>query len=281
MRQIIAAMAITFMMMPQISSAEEKLFVTDVLEKRDMEIGVSFSYSHFSDELSSASDALKADRRIDRVGSGYAFNMGLGHGFEVGARTSYLFSERLRIQYPSVPMTTTRASAEGFGDIALTGKYLIFDETDKPFTLVAGLNVKLDSAPEDKDGTGTTDIYPSVAVSTTLSEGLRPFACYTFVARNHGARDSHEFLLGAEKELNENVGLQAGLEARFHTSSDVLRDYESYHFQVQSYIRICHDFYAVPKVFYAIRSSVDIKGTDSRFDSATSTGLMFGFYYLF
>jgi len=281
MRQIIAAMAITFIMVPQISRAEEKLFVTDVLEKRDMEIGVSFSYSHFSDELSSSSDALNADRRIDRVGSGYAFNVGLGHGFEVGARTSYLFSERLKIQYPSVPMTTTRASAEGFGDIALTGKYLIFDETDKPFTLVAGLDVKLDSAPEDEDGTGTTDIYPSLAASTTLSEGLRPFARYTFVARNHGGRDSHELLFGAEKKLNENVGLQAGLEARFHTSSDVLSPYESYHFQVQSYIRICHDFYAVPKVVYAIRSSADIKESDRRFDSAKSTGLTFGFYYLF
>ncbi|MDY6987833.1 MAG: transporter [Thermodesulfobacteriota bacterium] len=281
MRQIIAAMAIIFIMMPQISSSEEKLFMTDVLEKRDMELGVNFSYSHFSDELSSSSDALNADRRIDRVGSGYAFNVGLGHGIEVGAWTSYLFSERLKVQYPSVPKTTTRASAEGFGDIALTGKYLILDEKERPFTLVAGLDVKFDSAPEDKDGTGTTDIYPSVAASTTLSEGLRPFARYTFVARNHGARDSHEFLLGAEKELNENVGLQAGLEARFHTSSDVLRHYESYHLQVQSYIRICQDFYAVPKVVYAIRSTADIKATDSRFDSATSAGLTLGFYYLF
>ncbi|MDY6953254.1 MAG: transporter, partial [Thermodesulfobacteriota bacterium] len=185
------------------------------------------------------------------------------------------------IQYPSVPMTTTRASAEGFGDVALMGKYRIWDERDKPFTLVAGLDVKLDSAPEDKDGTGTTDISPSLAASTTLSQGLRPFARYTFVARNHGSRDSHEFLVGAEKELNENVGLQAGLEARFHTSSDVLRHYESYHLYVQSYMRICHDFYAVPKVFYAMRSSVDIKDTDSLFDSAASEGLTFGFYYFF
>ncbi|MDY6836707.1 MAG: hypothetical protein SWH78_01925 [Thermodesulfobacteriota bacterium] len=281
MRQIIAAMVIIFMMMPQISCAEEKLFVTDVLEKRDMEIGVSLSYSHFSDEISSSSDELNADRTIDRIGTGYAFNVGLGHGVEMGARTSYLFSERLKIQYPSVPMTTERASAEGFGDIALTGKVLIFDERDKPFTLIAGLDVKLDSAPEDEDGTGTTDIHSSVAASTTLSKGLRPFARYSFVARNHGARDSHEFLFGAEKELNKNVGLQASLEARFHTSSDALSHYESYHLQVQSYIRICHDFYAVPKVAYAIRSSADIRKSDRRFDSATSTGLTFGFYYLF
>ena len=269
------------MMAPQISYAKERLFITDVLEKRATEISASFSYSHFSDELSSSSDDLNADRRIDRVDSGYAFNVGLGHGFEVGASTSYLFSERLKIQYPSAPMTSTRASAEGFGDIALTGKHVVFDEREKPFTLVAGLDVKLDSASEGKDGTGTTDISPFVAASAMLSEGLRPFVRYAFVARNHGARDSHGFLLGAEKELNENVGLQAALEARFHTSSDVLRSYESYHLQVQSYIRICHDFYAVPKVVYAIRSSADIKETDSRFDRATSIGLRFGFYYLF
>ncbi|MDY6952351.1 MAG: hypothetical protein SWE60_12625, partial [Thermodesulfobacteriota bacterium] len=136
MRHIIAAMVITLVMLARISCAEEKLFVTDVLEKKDMEIAVSLSYSHFSDELSSSSDALDADRKIDRVGAGYAFNVGLGHGLEVGARSHYLFSERIRIQYPSVPMTTTRASAEGFGDVALMGKYRIWDERDKPFTLV-------------------------------------------------------------------------------------------------------------------------------------------------
>jgi hypothetical protein len=281
MRQIIAAIAIAFMVMAQISSADEKLFIADIAEKGETEIDIHFSYFHFCDELSSSSEMLNADRRIDRVGSKCAFNVGLGHGFEVGAETSYLLSEKLKVQYPSVPATTARASAEGFGDIVLKGKYMVWDERKNPFTLVAGLDVKLDSASEDKDGTGTTDISPSVTASTTVTGGLRPFVGYAFVMRNHGARDSHGFLIGAEKELNENVGLQASLGVRFHTASDVLSGYESYHFQFQSYIRICDDFYAVPMIAYAIRSSADIKESDRRFERATSSGLTVGFYYLF
>jgi hypothetical protein len=281
MKWIIAVTAAMIMMMPQICRAQEKLLVTDVLEKGEMEVGASFSYSHFSDELSSPGDALSADRTVDTVGSGCALNVGLWHGLEVGAAIPYLFSERLKIQYPTVPTTTTRLSAEGFGDVVLRGKYRILGETDTPFTLVAGLDVKLDSASEDEGGTGTTDISPSLAASTVVAESIRPFARYTFVARDHGAGDSHEFLLGAEKELNDDVGLQALLEARLHTTSDTLRSYEAYVFEVQSYIRIWDNFYAVPKVIYTIRSPADFRDSDRGFNTATSVGATFGFYCLF
>jgi len=281
MKRMIAAIALTIMMMSHTSRAEEKLFITDVLEEKEMEASASFSYFHSATEISSPSATLNADQTVDVASSRYSFNVGLGHGFEVGARIPYIFSRRVRTQYPTIPSTTIRFSEKGFGDLSLGGKYRIFSETDKPFALVAGLGVKLETAPEDDGGTGTTNIMPFVAASTTVGENIRPYAIYEAIVRNHGRSDTHAVLLGAEKELNQNVGLRASLEADFHTSSDNLESHESYHLTLTSYIRICGDFYVIPAIDYGIHSSTNVKDADGRFESSTSTQVQFGFYYLF
>lgn len=281
MKRIVAAVAITVMMMPYVCRGEEKLFVTDVLEKGEREVVVALSYLHEAHEISYESIASDADRTLEATFSTCALNMGVGHGFELGASIPYVFSERSKIEYPTVPAITQRFNREGFGDISVRGRYLIFDETDKPFALAAGLDVKLDTASEDDGGTGTTNIAPYLAASTSVAEGIRPFAMYTFVARNHGSRDSHEFILGAEKEVNEDVGLQAFLEADLHTSSDYFESFESYYLNVSSYVRICGNFYAVPRVVYGILTSSDEKESDRSWDTANRLRLTFGLYCLF
>jgi hypothetical protein len=281
MKRIVAAIAITIMMMPCICGGEEKLLITDVLEKGEREVVATFSYFHESQEISFQGVRLNADRTVEAFYSNYGFNVGLGHGLEVGAGIPYVFSDRTKIQDPTIPATTYRFSREGFGDISLGGTYLVFDETDKPFTLVAGLDVKLETASEDDGGTGTTNIAPYVAASTTVAEGIRPTASYSFVARDHGSRDSHQFAVGAEKELNEDVGLGASLAAVFNTSSDFFESFESYSLRISSYIRICRNFYAIPKVIYETYTSADEKDRDRRWGSAKSLTVGYGLYCLF
>jgi hypothetical protein len=281
MSRVIAAIAMTIMLMPCPGLGEEKLLVTDLLEKGEKEIDVSLSYIHEFHDISYKTLALKADRSFDAVFSTYRFNVGLGHGFEVGASSAYIFSEKTKIAYPTVPPRTQRFSRDGFADISLTGKYLIFDETEKPFTLVGGLDVKLDTASEDDGGTGTTNIGPYVAASTTVAEDIRPFVLYAFVARNHGSKDSHEFVLGAEKEITQDVGVRAFLEADFHTASDYFESYETYYAGALSYIRIRGNVYAVPRVVYGRLTSSEEKESDRTWEAADRLRVTLGIYCLF
>ena len=282
MKWMMAAIALTTMItMSHICCAEEKLFITDLLEKGEMDASVSFSYFHDATEISSPSSSLNADQTVDIMTSEYSFNIGLGHGFEVGAGIPYTFFRKIRLEYPTIPSSTTRIKEDGFGDIALRGKYRIFSETEKPFTLVAGLGVKLETAPEDDGGTGTTDIGPFVAASTTLAHGIQPYGIYEFIAKNHGKSDTHAVVLGAEKELNDKVALRASLEADFRTSSHDLGSFESYHLTLRSYIRAGRDFYLIPVVDYGIHSLADVKEIDGEFESSTSVQVRLGFYYFF
>ena len=281
MRQIVATIAIAVMMVPHISLAEERLFITDVLDKKQVEAGITCGYRHYSHEISSESEPLNGDRSIDATYSGFSLNVGLGHGFEVGAWIPYVFSEETKVEFPTVPNRTYRFSADGFGDILLRGKYVIFDESDKPFSLVAGLDLKPDTASEEEVGTGTTNVMYSIAASTTFADDFRPFARYRFVARNHGAGDTHAFNLGAEKELSDGVAIEAYVDAGLHTSSGSFDKSETYEFVVDSYIRIHQNFYAVPAAVYGIGTPTDEKYSDRRRESAYSVKLAFGLYCLF
>ncbi|MDY6989303.1 MAG: transporter [Thermodesulfobacteriota bacterium] len=281
MRRIVAAIAITIILLPCICLGEEKLLITDVLEKGEKEVGVFFSYVHESHEISFERTALNADRDYEVMYTSCVFNVGLGHRFEVGAGIPYVFSARTKIEYPTVPTTTSRFSRDGFGDINLGGRYLVFDETEKPFTLVAGLDVKPDTASEDDGGTGTTNVAPYVAASATVAEDIRPFASYIFVARNHGTSDFHKFTVGVEKEFNEDIGLRVFLDADFYTSSDSFGSHENYYLNIGSYIRICNSLYVVPRVRYGILGPSDEKNSDRRWESANNLKLTFGLYCLF
>jgi hypothetical protein len=281
MKWMMAAIALTIMMMSHISRAEEKFFITDVLEKKEVEGGVNFSYAHLSYDVSSQVSRASVNRRLDQTFANFSFNVGLGHGFEVGASIPYVFSRRSKTDYYALPYRATSASEEGFGDVLLRSKYLILDERENPFTLVAGLGVKFETASEDDVGSGTTDIKPLIAASTTVGQSLRPYAIYQLTSRNHGSGDTHAFEFGAEKELSDDMGLNASLEADFHTSSDFFHSRESYHFTIESYIRMGRNFYAIPGVDYGIHSSFEKKEGSGRFESYNGIQLMFQIYYLF
>ncbi|ABQ27789.1 hypothetical protein [Geotalea uraniireducens] len=47
------------------------------------------------------------------------------------------------------------------GDFSFGGKYRLFDEEKEPFLLVAGLDIKFDTAGGGNAGTQTTDVSQS------------------------------------------------------------------------------------------------------------------------
>ncbi len=269
-------------MMSPTSHAEEKLFITDVLAQKEVEARATFVYEHQSVHFYRKPPYLgTANQETDVSNSEYSLGVGLGRGFEVGVSIPYAFSERIKTRFDTFPSEIALDKGDGFGDISLGAKYRVLGENDKPFTLVAGLDIKLDSASEDEGGTGSTDISPFVAASTTVAKGIRPYAAYELTISNHGEADTHNFRLGAEKELNERAALNASFQVSLHTSSESLSSYEVYSFGIASYICIYRNLYTIPMIGFGVASSADLKDVDVHFDSSTGTVLGIGLYYLF
>lgn len=282
MYKIIIGIVFMILMMSLTSHAEEKLFITDVLAQKQVEAQASFMYEHQTVHFCGKPPSLgTGSQETDVSKSEYSLGVGLGRGFEVGVSIPYAFSDRTETRFDTLPPETMHEKRDGFGDISLGAKYRVFGEKDKPFTLVAGLDVKLDSASEDKGGTGSTDISPFVAASTTVAKGLRPYAAYELTISNHGRADTHKVRFGAEKELNERATINASFQASLHTSSESLSSYEVYSFGITSYICIYRNLYAIPMIGFGVASSADLKDVDVHFDSSTGTVLGIGLYYLF
>ncbi|MDY6836704.1 MAG: hypothetical protein SWH78_01910 [Thermodesulfobacteriota bacterium] len=282
MIRIIAGLVFPMLLISMTSYGAEKLLITDVLSKREAEAEASFTYArgylHF---YSPPPISATAKSTLNLSFLECSLGLGLGHGFQVEASIPYAFSVKTRARYYVLPAGSTDHRRDGFGDISFGTKCELFSEKEKPFTLVAGLGLKLDTASEDQFGTGATDISPFVAASTTIGQGVRPYATYELTIRNHGERDTHVLGIGAEKELNDRLTLVPFLEVSFHKSTDTLSSYETYVMGVRSHIRIYGNFYAIPLIGFEIDSPVRRKDMDLRFDSSEGIQIGLAFYHLF
>jgi hypothetical protein len=280
-RTILGLVFATVLISPMAHGAE-KLLITDVLSKREVEAEARFTYAHGSLHFYSPPPlSITAKSTLNMSFVEGTLGLGLGHGFQVEAAIPYAFSVRTRARYYVLPSESIYHSREGFGDLSLGAKYEVFSEKERSFALVAGLELKLDTASENRFGTGTTDVGPFLAASTTIGAGMRPYAAYDLAVRNHGERDSHVFGLGVEKELNDSMALTPFLEVSFHTSTDTLTSYETYVFGLKSYIRIHRHFYAIPLVGFEIDSPVRRRDVDLRFDASEGIHIGLSLYHLF
>ena len=116
-------------------------------------------------------------------------------------------------------------------------------------------------------GTQTTTVSPYLAASKKLGHHLIPYAAYRAVISNNDGADSHIATLGAEMELNETVTLDAKFDADFTRSTKTVNSFETYSFELASYLQLCHNFYLIPSVAVATGSSFDSKVAAVHFES--------------
>ena len=213
------------------------------------------------------------------IGSHRATIGGLGHGLEVTASIPYVFSERVKEQSDAVLCYDKR---DGFADFSFGGKYSILEEKHAPVSLVAGLDIKFETAGgTNNPGTGTTDVSPYLAVSKKFGHHATPYASYRATISNHGNADTHTLSIGDEVELNETVTIDTRLDAAFATATDTISSVSTYSLEVAGYLQLLHNLYLIPSVAVATGSTATSKV------AAIQTGSPFGvkgaisIYYLY
>ncbi|MBJ6801124.1 hypothetical protein [Geomonas propionica] len=277
MKKMVLAVLGGILMTTATAHAEHKLLVTDVLDKKQVEAQALFEYSHIKGDITDLGDHGKGT--INAAESLYSVGVGLGHGLEVSASLPYIFSEREKEVIDGVG--AAQAKTDGFGDLALQAKYRLVGGEEAPYTVVAGLGLKFDTAGDSQAGTGTTDVSPFIAASANLGHHNTPYAIYRATIRNHDESDTHTISLGFEKELNHTVTIDAKVDANFNTATRDYTAYEDFTFEVASYLQMAHNFYLLPSVAYVV--ATDSRSKDGEFRAGSADGFRAGFslYYLF
>ncbi|QXE90991.1 hypothetical protein KP001_00110 [Geomonas subterranea] len=277
MKKMVLAVLGGILMTTATAHAEHKLLVTDVLDKKQVEAQALFEYSHLKGDITDAGDPGKGT--LNAAESVYSVGVGLGHGLEVSASLPYVFSEREKEVIDGVGAFQDKR--DGFGDLALQAKYRLVGGEEAPYTVVAGLGLKFDTAGGSQAGTGTTDVSPFIAASANLGHHNTPYAIYRATIRNHDEYDTHTVSLGFEKELNHTVTIDAKVDANFNTATRDFTANEDFSFELGSYLQMAHNFYLLPSVAYVV--ATDARSKDGEFRAGSADGFRAGFslYYLF
>lgn len=276
-KRVLLGMMFCLVMAAGNARAEHKLLVTEILDQKQMEAQAKFEYTHATRDLKAAAESGKVTSNL--LESNYSLGVGLGHGLEVTASIPYVMSERTKVELNGLEPEYEKR--DGVGDFSFGGKYRLFDEEKEPFSLVAGLDIKFDTAGGGNAGTQTTDVSPYIAASKKLNPHFIPYGIYRATLRNNGGEDVHTVTAGVEAELNETVTLDARLDANFGTGTKLSTASEVYSFELASYLQLLHNFYLIPSVAVASGSPVDAKGVDARLDTPFAIRGGMSLYYLF
>ncbi|QWV92387.1 transporter [Geomonas oryzisoli] len=277
MKKMVLAVLGGILMTTATAHAEHKLLVTEVLDKKQVEAQALFEYSHVKGDVTILGESGK--RTLNATESLYSVGVGLGHGLEVSASIPYVFSERDKLQMDGFEPEQERR--DGFGDLALEAKYRLLGGEEAPYTVVAGLGLKFDTAGDSQAGTGTTDVSPFIAASANLGHHNTPYAIYRATIRNHDEYDTHTISVGFEKELNHTVTIDAKVDANFNTATRDVTANEDFKFELASYLQMAHNFYVLPSVAYVVSTDVRTKDDVARAGSADGFKAGLSLYYLF
>lgn len=276
--------------------AEHKLFITDVLAAKQFEVEANFSYAHSSADTTTkyphwdptngvrTNDVdIPGSQTHNTFSSIYSFGVGLSHGLQLNAAIPFKFMDKTKQQDLEMERNgyVNETNQDGVGDIAVGVKYSLYESKSFPLIVVTGLDVKFYTAESKKAGSGTNDIAPFIAVSTSVYPALRPYASYRAIFRDHGAEDSHIFSAGIEYEANKSFTLRPELISIFRTDSDWARPYNTYFLGLASYVKIFSNLYLIPHFNTGVSTSTSLKNDYMHFSTLRFIDTGLGLYYLF
>ena len=283
MRKSIAGTIVCLLMTATAAHAEHKLLITDVLDAKQLEAQASFEYTRTQGSFDEP--GIGGGGRVigNITESRYSLGAGLGYGLEVTASIPYVFSERGKVEFNDPAKESEYEKKDGLGDFSFGAKYSLMEEKKgKPVSLVAGLDVKFETAGgSNHPGTNTTDVSPYLAVSKKICKHATPYASYRAVLSNHGNADTHVLSIGSENEVNERVTVDVRLDAALATATNELSSLETYSLEVASYLELYHNLYLIPSVAVATGSAAHSKVADVHFDSPFGVRGGVSLYYLY
>lgn len=271
------------LLMAGVARAEHKLLITDVLDKGQFEVEADIGLSYSKNSFTVKSPFFQQGEVSHNLAAAeLSLDMGVGHDLEIGISIPYVLKDRLNYTYTLPYAPSEFARSEGWGDFMLMAKYRLVGGDNKPFSLVTGLNIKLDTGIAEKEGSGTTDYNPYLAVSTLTAGGkLRPYAYYSAIFRNHKANDSHILGAGLEYAPSSRISMVPFMNAHFRTNSAILEGYRSYEIGLSNFIRIVSNFYLIPSASYAFSSSTSTIDKSQDLGGFDGYSISLGLYYLF
>ncbi len=261
-----------------VAKAENKLFITDVLDPGQMEAQGTLRFTRSSNVSFTSSSGLTGSgyRRTSRAT--VSLGRGISDGFQLDAAIPYVLVDD---EINTVNGVTTTRDQSGIGDLDMGLKHRIAGAERGPYVVSARLGIKPETADSNKAGTGATNISPQLAASFRIGDSLRAYGVYLATLRNHGHADTHTLIVGVEKTFSETVVVTLETTASINTASDTEAGYDTHGIALSSYLQVGRNLYLIPALSFSWIGEQRTLSGFSRADSQTVKAASLGIYQLF
>ncbi len=278
MRNRLVWIALVGLALSSAAKAENKLFITDVLDPGQMEAQGTLRSTRSSNVSFSSS--------FGPTGSGYrrtsratvSLGRGISDGLQLDAAIPYVLVDD---EINTINGVTTTRDQSGVGDLDVGLKYRLAGAEKGPYVVSARLDIKPQTADSNRAGTGATNVSPQLALSLRIGDSLRPYGAYIATLRNHGRADTHTLIVGVEKTFSEIVVATLDTSASINTASDTEAGYGTSGISLSSYLQVGRNLYLIPALSFAWIGEQRTFSGSSRADRQTVRAASFGIYYLF
>jgi hypothetical protein len=258
--------------------AENKLFITDVLDRGQMETQATLRFTKSSDAgfAFPSGTTGTATRNTTRLTA--SLGGGIIDGFQVDASIPHAFTDN---ESDTVSGVTRETDRSGTGDLDVGFKFRLAGSEKGPSVFSARLDIKPQTADPDKQGTGATSYTLELAGSLRYGESVRPYAAYDGTYRTNDHGNTHSVRIGAEKVFSESIIATLETGVAKNTASNTDTGYNRYTISLFAYFQTARNLYLIPEIDYAwVGARPGVNGFAS-LDKATVGAASIALYYLF
>jgi hypothetical protein len=268
----------TWLGMSPVVNADNKLFITDVLDPGQMETQETLRFTKSSqvDFTFPSGTTGTGSRSTTRFSA--SFGVGVIEGFQIDALIPYAITDKESDTFNGVTRETDRS---GIGDPTLGFKFRLAGAEKGPWVGTARLDIKPQAADSSKQGTGATSYTLELAGSVRVGESLRPYADYDGTFRTNDQGDTHTLRLGAEKIFGEALTATLEGSASRTTTSKTDTGFSRYTISLSAYFQTARNLYLIPELDYSWRGAITGINGFSSAGKDTVSAASIALYYLF
>jgi len=260
------------------ANADNKLFITDVLDPGQMETQETLRFSKTSQVSFTfpSGSTGGGNRRTIRFTA--SLGGGVAEGFQVDASIPYAFVDKESNEVNGVP---TPADHSGIGDLDLGFKYRLAGTEQGSYVTTARLDIKPQTADMTEQGTGATSYTLELATSFRVGQSLRPFGFFDATYRTNGQGDSFVLGIGAEEAFSEKLTATLEASAVKNAASHSTSGYDATSVSLSVYLQTLRNLYLIPALGYTWYGEIPGINGFATVSKQTVKAASLGLYYLF
>lgn len=259
--------------------ADNKLFVTDTLDRGQLDLRISTYHGAAKGDITLLSDGSTISSKSQGNELDAAVRYGLGASTHIGLSTSYGVNRSHQLDESSG--NTGDFKAKGFQGGSVWVRHGFLTGSDSPLTLSGELGVDV-ATDKNLSNSSYSTASLSVAAGWDFGQGVKGYTALEYTATEHADQArSVKVNAGVWLPLNHQVTIAPGLTYRRQMETTYINAYSDYTLGLAAMVQVAPRTYINPSLLWMRSEAVESKNGLARFNETNGHTVGVQLYQLF